>query len=47
MQWIMKKEDNSLIYVENVETTSELTNTVEKCIVYVNRNEAHFTYIYV
>ena len=51
----MKNEDNSLIDVENVETTgersrqspSELTNTIEQFIVYVHRNEAHFTYIYV
>ena len=26
---------------------SELTNTIEMFIVYVHRNEAHFTYIYV
>ena len=26
---------------------SELTNTIEQFIVYVHRNEAHFTYIYV
>ena len=26
---------------------SELTNTIEQLIVYVHRNEAHFTYIYV
>ena len=26
---------------------SELTNTIDKFIVYVHRNEAHFTYIYV
>ena len=25
----------------------ELTNTIEQFIVYVHRNEAHFTYIYV
>ena len=54
MQCYMKKEDNSLIDVENVETTcrrkvspSELTNTIEQFIVCVHRNEAHFTYIYV
>ena len=52
MQCFMKKEDKSLIDVENVETTrmrkvlpSELTNTIEQFIVYVHRNEAHFTYI--
>ena len=49
-----KKEDKSLMDVENLETTgelkvlpSELTNTIEHFIVYVHRNEAHFTYIYV
>ena len=26
---------------------SELTNTIEQFMVYVHRNEAHFTYIYV
>ncbi len=26
---------------------SELTNTIEQFIVYIHRNEAHFTYIYV
>ena len=26
---------------------SELTNTIAQCFVYVHRNEAHFTYIYV
>ena len=26
---------------------SEVTNTIERFIVYVHRNEAHFTYIYV
>ena len=26
---------------------SELTNTIEQFIVYVHRNEVHFTYIYV
>ena len=50
----MKKEDKSLIDVENVETTgercchhvpSELTNTIEQFLVYVHRNEAPFTYI--
>ena len=48
----MKKEDKSLIDVENVETTarrkvlpSELTNAMEQFIVYVHRNKAHFTYI--
>ena len=46
-QCFMKKEDTSLIDVENVETTGELTNTIEQFIVYVHRNEAHFTYIYV
>ena len=52
VQCFMKKEDKSLIDVENVETTymrkvlsSELTNTIEQFIVYVHRNEAHFTYI--
>ena len=51
----MKKEDNSLIDVESAETwnyrrkvsPSELKNTIEQFIVYVHRNEAHFTYIYV
>ena len=48
----MKKEDKSLIDVENVETTGvrfppELANTIEQFIVYIYRNEAHFTYIYV
>ena len=52
MQCFMKKEDKSLIDVDNVESTGErccheLTNTIEPCIVYVHRNEAHFTYIYV
>ena len=46
----MEKEDKSLIDVQNVETTgdvmpSELTNTIEQFIVYVHRNEAHFTYL--
>ena len=54
MQCYMKKEDNSLIDVESAETNyrrkvspSELTNTIEQFIVYVHRNEPHFTYIYV
>ena len=41
----MKKEDKSLINVENVVTTgeikvlpSELTNTIEQFMVYVDRN---------
>ena len=53
MQFFMKKEDKSLIDVENVVTTgercchlSELTNTIEQFMVYVYRNEAYFTYIY-
>ena len=36
MQCLMKKKDNSLIDVENVETTvltSELTNTIKQFIV--------------
>ena len=49
MQCFMKKEDKSLLEVENVETTDErfchLTDTIEQFIVYVHRNEAHFTYI--
>ena len=43
MQCFMKKKDKSMLDVENVET--ELTNTIELFIVYVHRNEAHFTYI--
>ena len=54
MQCFMKKEDKSLLDVENIETAgercrplllSELTNTIELFIVCVHRNEAHFTYI--
>ena len=54
MQCFVKKEDRSLIDVENVETAGEtnvlppeLTNSIEQFIVYVDRKEAHFTYIYV
>ena len=49
MQCFVKKEDKSLIDVENVETTGERFWTPEltNIIVYVHRNEAHFTYIYV
>ena len=52
MQCFMKKDEKNLIDVQNVETRrkvlpSELTNTIEQFIVYVHRNEAHFTYIYV
>ena len=54
MQCFVEKEDKSLIDVENVETAgetkvlpSELTNTIEQFIVYVDRNESHYTYIYV
>ena len=47
MQCFMKKEDKILIDVYNVKTTGALTNTIEQLIVYANRNEAHFTYIYV
>ena len=50
MQCFVRKEDKSLLDVENVETTgvlkvlsSELTNTIELFIVYVHRNEAQFT----
>ena len=49
MHYFMKKEDRSLLEVENVETTGErcchLTDTIEQFIVYVHRNEAHFTYV--
>ena len=44
MQCFMKKEDKSLIDVENVENyrrkvlPPELTNTIEQFIVYVNQN---------
>ena len=51
MECFMKKEDKSLIDVENVVTTgkrccSELTNTIQQFMVYVHRNEAYFTYIF-
>ena len=48
MQCFMKKEDKSLIDVDNYRRKvlpSELTNTIEQFMVYVNRIEAHFTYI--
>ena len=53
MQCLVKNGDTSLIDVENVETAgqmclgSELTNTIAQFVVYVQRNEAPFTYIYV
>ena len=53
MECFMKKEDKSLIEVENVVKyrrkvlPSELTNTIEQFMVYVHRNEAYFIYIYV
>ena len=42
MHCYMKKEDNSLLDVKKM-----LTNTIEQFIVYVHRNEAQFTYMYV
>ena len=38
MQCFVKKEDKSLIDVDNVVTTSELTNTIEQFMVYLHRN---------
>ena len=42
MQCFVKKEDETLIDLDNVETTGErpleLTNTFEQSIVYVHRN---------
>ena len=48
MQCFMK-EDESLIDVENVETTgvaicADKHHWTLHCIVYIHRNEAHFTY---
>ena len=44
MQCFMKNEDKSLIDVEKV-LPSELTNTIAQFIVYIHRNEEHFTYV--
>ena len=38
MQCFVKKEDKSLIDVDNVVTTSELTNTIGQFMVYLHRN---------
>ena len=53
MQCFMKKDDNKTDrcrkccnYRRKV-LPPELRNTIEQIIVYVHRNEAHFTYIYV
>ena len=52
MQCFRKKKDNSLLDVENFETTGERCchlswRTPLNIIVYVHRNEPQFTYIYV
>ena len=53
MQYIMKKvhtKPDRFIKCLNCRRNvlpSELTNTIEQFIVYVHRNEANFTYIYV